>query len=87
MGHRIELGEIEKAMGQIQAVERACVTYDPEKKRMTGWYTGEIESRQLRRALKDSLPAYMIPTKLRRLETFPVNSHGKIDRRKLKEAV
>lgn len=87
MGHRIELGEIEKAMDREQGVARACVTYNSEKKRITGWYTGEIESRQLRAALKASLPTYMIPTKLRRLEAFPVNSHGKIDRRKLKEAV
>lgn len=87
MGHRIELGEIEKAMDAEDEVARACVTYDPEKKRITGWYTGTIAPRQLRAALKASLPAYMIPTKLRRLEAFPVNSHGKIDRRKLKEAV
>ncbi|MDQ1739371.1 MAG: hypothetical protein QOE53_1023, partial [Pseudonocardiales bacterium] len=33
--------------------------------------------------LARTLPSYMIPDRLRRIEALPINSNGKIDRRAL----
>ena len=42
---------------------------------------------ELKVQLTDHLPAYMIPRRFSFLETFPMNTNGKADRRKLAEAL
>ena len=55
MGHRIELGEIEGVMEQIDQVSRACCIFDEEKKKILGFYKGEIEKRELKRKMHQEL--------------------------------
>lgn len=87
MGHRIELEEIERAMMKINEVKRAICTFDEEKSKLYGFYTGNIEKESLYEALKKDLPTYMIPTILKQVDEFELNKNGKIDRKKLKELV
>ena len=85
LGYRIELGEIETALGRVPALENVCVVYDRARSRITLFYEAqeEIAPRELVLALGKSLPKYMIPTELRRLERLPQNANGKIDRKAL----
>lgn len=85
LGYRIELGEIETALGRVPALENVCVAYDHARSRITLFYEAkeEISPRDLVLALGKSLPKYMVPTELRRLEKLPQNANGKIDRKAL----
>lgn len=85
MGYRIELGEIETALGLIAELDNVCVVYNQQTSRIVLFYEAEqeITARELNLKLGKSLPKYMIPTELHRLEQLPLNSNGKIDRKKL----
>ncbi len=85
LGHRIELEEIEKSMMDIDEVNRGCVIFDEEKSKLYGFYIGNIDRKDLSIKLKETLPIFMIPTKLIQLNEFPLNKNGKIDRKKLME--
>lgn len=83
MGHRIELGEIEAAMEQIDEIQRSCCIFDAEKQKIMAFYMGEIERRELKKKMGERLPMFMIPNKFCRVENFPLNKNGKIDRKLL----
>ena len=81
-GHRIELGEIESALCRIPGIRGAAVTlaYD----RLVAFTLGEeVPTTTLTTALRESLPAYMVPTQFVRLESFPMTLNGKLDRKAL----
>ena len=80
MGHRIELEEIEKAMSQIEGVDRCFCIFEKEKERLKGYYVGTIEKTELYAVMKQSLPVFMIPGYLRKMEMMPMTKNGKIDR-------
>ncbi|WP_150114253.1 amino acid adenylation domain-containing protein, partial [Polynucleobacter yangtzensis] len=91
-GFRIELGEIEAALLQAcpelaqasvlartVAGEQKLVAYLVPRK------TVVPESTQLRQALLNNLPEYMVPSALINLESLPLTPNGKLDRRALPE--
>ncbi|MEJ8643176.1 hypothetical protein WKI68_20865 [Streptomyces sp. MS1.HAVA.3] len=88
-GFRIELGEIEARLEEHPAVRRAValVREDrPGDKRLTGYVESADEAltaEELREHLRGFLPDYMVPAAIVRLETFPLGTSGKIDRRAL----
>lgn len=84
-GHRIELEEIDKALMKIENVIRSCTIFEEEKSKLYGFYIGDIDTKELHHKLKEILPIYMIPTKLIKLNEFPMTKNGKIDRKKLME--
>lgn len=86
MGYRIELGEIETALGKIEELENVCVVYDTKNSKIVLFYEAkkEISNKDLILALGKSLPRYMIPNDLRKIDKLPINTNGKIDRLKLK---
>lgn len=86
MGHRIELGEIEAAAHRTGGVTAVCCFYDAEKKRIHLCFAGSITGSELKAALKELLPRYMLPGECHRLERLPMTPNGKIDRRALREA-
>lgn len=86
-GHRIELEEIEKSMMKINNVERSCVIYKEKEQKLISFYIGNIESRKLREHLKETLPSYMIPQTIQKIENMPLTKNGKIDRKKLEMEV
>ena len=83
MGHRVELGEIEANVNSQAGVISSCAVYLREKDRIELYYTGDTEEKVLGDALKASLPRYMVPTKITRLDAMPLTNNGKIDRKLL----
>jgi amino acid adenylation domain-containing protein len=90
-GKRIELGEIESVVKKMINIEEAIgvATEDinKESKQIALYYKvikGEkIKEEEIRSSLKKELPDYMIPKYYFRIKKFPLNSNGKIDRKKL----
>lgn len=83
MGHRIELEEIEKDVETEPGIERCVCSYDSQRKRITAFYTGNLEKKALHIRLKQKLPQYMIPNRFQHVSGFALNKNGKIDRKKL----
>lgn len=85
MGHRIELSEIEHAASHHPGVEASCCQYDEETQIIWLFYEGEqVSSRELAVALRETLPAFMLPRKLIGMPRLPLRDNGKIDIQALK---
>jgi amino acid adenylation domain-containing protein len=89
-GFRIELGEIEEALTLHPSVRQAAVIVRedrPNDRRLVGYLTFEegksLGDSEVRAHLKKSLPDYMVPQTLVRLERMPLTPSGKIDRKSL----
>jgi D-alanine--poly(phosphoribitol) ligase subunit 1 len=90
-GHRIELAEIEIAARGIAGV-RECVVIplSDDNGPVTGlalFFTGEpghLGEAALRAALVQSLPGYLVPRVIRRLDQFPITANGKTDQAELR---
>lgn len=85
MGHRIELEEIEREMAAMEGVERCCCLFDEKRSRLKGFYVGAADKDALYAAMREKLPAFMVPGILRQVEEMPLTKNGKIDRKKLEE--
>lgn len=86
MGFRIELGEIETAANAIGFVDAACCLYHGEREQLCLFYQAKVrDDKALLAALKEKLPAFMIPRKLFYFEKMPENRTGKIDRAYLRK--
>lgn len=86
MGYRIELGEIEHAAMSIEAVKRVCCLYNERKQAIVLVYEGNEEISEVKEAVKNKVPEYMVPAVVHKLDTMPMNANGKIDRVYLKDA-
>jgi amino acid adenylation domain-containing protein/non-ribosomal peptide synthase protein (TIGR01720 family) len=84
-GHRIELGEVESALRGHADVNEAAVLVHPGESggRMVAYIIGTPDISQVRKSLRDRLPAYMIPAAFVQLEALPLLPSGKLDRRAL----
>jgi acyl-coenzyme A synthetase/AMP-(fatty) acid ligase len=89
-GYRIELGEIEAALRQQQGVGEALVrvhTGGACSEYLVAYVVAEADAKlrfeQLRAALEQHLPGYMVPAVFIQLEAFPLTPNGKIDRQAL----
>ncbi len=86
MGHRIELGEIEVAAGGIAGIETCACIYDDDRQKIVFFYIGQkFDDEVLEDMLREKIPDYMIPNIKIRIEEFPYNANGKVDRKRLKE--
>lgn len=86
MGHRIELLEIEAVVNAMEEVEKCCCIYDSDREKIVLFYQAETEIQvQIIKSLQKKLPKYMCPNIFCYMEKMPENSHGKIDRYKLKQ--
>ena len=83
MGHRIELGEIEAVVSFQEGVNSACCLFDKETKKLILYYTGTCETADLAGRLRKTLPRYMVPQAIRKLEALPLTPNGKINRTEL----
>jgi len=88
-GFRIEIGEIEAALLAQPAV-RQCVVVaagSSSDRRLIAYVIREqgIAWDELRGALREKLPPYMVPSAVVFLERMPLLASGKIDRRSLPE--
>ncbi|HEY2362259.1 MAG TPA: amino acid adenylation domain-containing protein, partial [Candidatus Angelobacter sp.] len=94
-GYRIELGEIETRLSEHAGVQQAVVLAredTPGTQRLVAYYTSSsatdpeqevVGAEQLRLHLSASLPEYMVPAAYVRLESLPLTSNGKLDRKAL----
>jgi amino acid adenylation domain-containing protein len=89
-GFRIELGEVEAALlGQPQVREAVAlvVTTSGGDRRLAACVVPERDAvpsaAELRAALGEGLPAYMVPSAVVFLDSFPLTPNGKLDRREL----
>jgi amino acid adenylation domain-containing protein len=88
-GHRIELGEIETALRETAGVREAVVRcWDPHSgEQCLVAYVVHDESattaNDLRAALRERLPDYMVPSFFVTLAELPLTENGKVDREAL----
>ena len=85
-GYRIELGEVQAALAGLDGVEQAVVIARedrPGDKRLVGYVTGTADPAEMRAALAERLPAYMVPAAVVVLEALPLTVNGKLDTRAL----
>lgn len=80
-GYRIELGEIERVVGALQNVDAVACVYDKEADLLVLLYSGKLREQQLYDEAKNKLPDYMVPEKIIRQASLPLNQNGKIDRK------
>lgn len=86
-GFRIELGEIEASLQESEGIRQALVIAwdDAGEKRLVAYVTAQpgSTSAEIKAALRNRLPEYMVPSEIILLEQFPLTPNGKIDRRAL----
>ncbi|MEN3288877.1 MAG: hypothetical protein V7634_3177, partial [Bradyrhizobium sp.] len=90
-GFRIELGEIEAALLAQNDVAQAVVVARDEgtAKRLVAYVVPDKDTSpdvgELSRALQQTLPDYMVPAAIMRLDHLPLTPNGKLDRNALPE--
>ncbi|WP_306352314.1 non-ribosomal peptide synthetase/type I polyketide synthase [Flavobacterium sp. '19STA2R22 D10 B1'] len=88
-GHRIELGEIENTLLSFEGIKNAAVIATDNavshEKELWAYITSdyEISRSDIQNHLLLSLPNYMSPSKIFRLEELPLTSNGKVDKKEL----
>jgi non-ribosomal peptide synthetase-like protein len=90
-GYRIELTEIESVIMQLPGIAQAVVdTYEPEPgaKELVAYYTsvegGEhLEPDRVAEELRALMPGYMVPAFYEPLDTIPMTTNDKADRKAL----
>lgn len=89
-GHRVELGEIEAVLEELPQVRQAAAMVSSAEDgdarlvayvvAAAGW---SIFGSEIRRALRDRLPDYMVPSVVLPLDAMPLTPNGKVDRKAL----
>ncbi|HEX7312965.1 MAG TPA: amino acid adenylation domain-containing protein [Pyrinomonadaceae bacterium] len=88
-GFRIELEEIEAAVNRHESVREAVVVareVAAGDSRLVAYVVSEggaTDAAELRRALKEFLPDYMLPSSFVFLDALPLTPNGKVDRKAL----
>lgn len=88
-GYRIELGEIETAVLGTQLVDHCCVVYDNNNKQIVLFYMAKADlvMGDFRKLMLAFVPKYMLPTKIIKINSMPVNANGKINRLELSKSL
>ena len=94
-GYRVELGEIESVFSSLPQVDMVCVLPvrkdDGAVSRLVAVVQPSAEcverglklTRQLKAAVHDVLPSYMIPSNIKAVDKIELNANGKADRKAL----
>ena len=93
-GYRIELGEIDSRLLELPGVRQAAALVhepSPGDRRLVAFWVPEPGAGRgadaLRERLRQTLPAYMLPSAFVPLDELPLTPAGKIDRRRLASLV
>ncbi|MER7454512.1 amino acid adenylation domain-containing protein [Nocardia beijingensis] len=81
-GYRIEIGDIEAALRGLPGVREAAVVVlrRASGPALVGFVVGaDLDPAQLRAALSDRLPSYMVPHRILAVGGLPVTGNGKLD--------
>ena len=87
-GYRVEPGEVERVLAAHPAVRQAAVVARADADGGNELLAYVVHARdastdELQRFLRDSVPAYMVPSRFVRVDALPLTPSGKIDRRSL----
>ncbi|WP_062054967.1 hybrid non-ribosomal peptide synthetase/type I polyketide synthase, partial [Aquimarina longa] len=87
-GYRIELGEIENVLSSHSIIDSCCVLAIPdnsETNRLVGYVVTkeDVDKKNLQDHLSSRLPEYMVPGIWVELDSMPLTSNGKIDKKSL----
>ena len=86
-GYRIELKEIETRILEYGNIKECAVVVSEnnDNKFLVAYVVPKepIETRDLSKYLKDTLPSYMVPSKIMCLDFLPLNVNGKLDTKAL----
>jgi amino acid adenylation domain-containing protein len=85
-GFRIELGEIASALQKHEGVKAAVVlakTIKEHQKELIAFIVGEVNTIELKEYLNKTLPFYMVPANFVKLDSIPLTSNGKVDKKAL----
>ncbi|HEU5131844.1 MAG TPA: amino acid adenylation domain-containing protein, partial [Pyrinomonadaceae bacterium] len=89
-GYRIEPGEVEAVLSEHEGVSQAVVVARAAangEQRLVAYVVpqGESDSREWRAFLQERLPDYMVPAVFVSLESLPLSTNGKVDKKALPE--
>ena len=86
-GYRIELDEIEYHISKISGVKQCAVIakYDANGavRLIKAFVAADTGAAEIKSALRNSVPEYMIPKSIQMVDSLPVNQNGKTDRKAL----
>lgn len=88
-GYRIDLGEIENTIKNIHGIKNCTIIFNNENNNTPTLIAfvimdpSKIDQETFRNRLVKKLPHYMVPNQFEFLTEFPLNTNGKIDRKKL----
>jgi len=87
-GHRVELGEVEQALREASGVDESVALAWPRSDSGADGIRAFVQreggdARAILKALRKTLPSYMVPTKVHFLPALPLNANGKFDRKAL----
>ena len=69
----------------MNGVNECVALYDKERETIYLFYSGDIVKRALMIELRQLLPGFMVPRKIKQLPSLPKLANGKIDMTTLKE--
>ena len=79
LGHRIELDEIELAAMKINGIKECCAMYNSAKELLYLFYEGDASAKDITLYFRANMPAFMVPRRIKQLETLPKLPNGKKD--------
>lgn len=85
-GHRVHPLEIEEFVrGHFSGVQAAVIPYESGGSTRLALFVvaggnPPVDKQEIRRVCRDALPSYKIPSQIHRLDHWPLNGAGKIDR-------
>lgn len=92
-GFRIELGDVETAMLELEEIREAAAVVQSTQNseaRLVAYIVfdndADITTSELRKALRKSLPDYMVPSIFTELKELPKTPNGKVDRQALPDS-
>ncbi|SDH72406.1 non-ribosomal peptide synthase domain TIGR01720/amino acid adenylation domain-containing protein, partial [Pedobacter terrae] len=86
-GYRIEMNEISQILTNLKYVTQATVVHNEDhfgNKFLISYVVSEnFDENNLRKALREKLPDYMVPTFIISADQIPLKENGKVDKEKL----
>ncbi|WP_063063813.1 non-ribosomal peptide synthetase [Nocardia violaceofusca] len=86
-GYRVELGEVETALTTLPSVQQAVALVTDSGRLAAAVRAGGVTTDELRAALRDLLPAHMIPDLIEIVTEIPLTPNGKLDRAAIRRLV
>lgn len=79
-GMRVELGEVEALVGSLPGVVHTIAVARDERLVVFFTASSQLAASTVRAHVAERAPAYLVPTDVFQLDTFPLNANGKVDR-------